>query len=421
MILRVNKHRLITYMFYCLLLSSTIGYTGYYMYTFSQGIDVYNNFSDISIDGFYTYLFASSIKFLKDIIFVCLFILCMVDQDSNVKKMNIVFCLFIAYGSIIAFLEGYSESILGGIRGYLYFFVLLYFFYKIKSCNISLDTIRKIIYFALITNFVVIMEQAYRGTNGLIFLAGTGGYRFTGLFGGFAPCSAFAVSVCLLFFVYSCYFTFSKVKSFFIVIATLLIECMCGSRSGMICVILIGYIWMFKLINVKSIYKYFFMLSSLGLVVAVVIKFVESIANRGSILEVQMESGRLKIFYDVINGLFQNIFALVFGHGLGAGSNTSVLMGRAGYAMESAPILDGTFNTILYQFGVLGVIAIVSILLFLWLKLKNVPFDLKMAFYLIVFIEGITGNIFENYAFLIIFFLTYRLMCNPHNFYAVRG
>jgi len=416
MILRIQKNKLLVNMFYGLLLFSIIGYTGYYLYTFSNNINVYNNFSAVSIDSFPINIIAVLIKFLKDILFICLLVLCVQTKTPNVKKMMLLFFFFVLYGAIIAIPNGDFFSVLSGIRGYLYFFILILYFFEIKSCPLSLTIVRNIILMGLLITCIVTFEQAFRGTDGLIFLAGMGGYRFTGLFGGFAPCSAFAAAACLFFYVYSVHFPLSKKIVVLILASSLLVELMCGSRSGAICVILILYVWLFKILPVKKIYKYFAVASTLVFVLVGIIKLVEMFANRGSILAVQIESGRIAIFNYVVDAIFQDPFTFMFGYGLGSGSNTSVLLGNVDSSLGTSLILDGTFNIILYQFGMLGVLVLIIFLLIMWLKLKKVFFDEKLLFWGITFVECLTGNVFESFAFLIIMFVIYKIMCSPNYF-----
>ena len=415
MVFRICKNDVLVYLFYRLLIFSVIGYAGYYWYTFYNGISVYNSFSEISIVDIPTLIVASVIRFFKDFLFLCIFLIFLLKNNKNIRKKFLVFFALILYGAFVALFSGYYASILGGVRGYLYFFVLILFFSEVEPGTLSLDVIKKIIYIGLIINFIVITEQTIRGTDGLILLAGAGVQRYMGLFGGWGPCSAFAAAACLFFYVCSTYYSISKLHIVIAVICSLFIEFMCGSRSGMICVLLIMYVWLLKTVPVKRRYKYFAIISTLGIVLAGVIKFVEAFADRGSILEVQMESGRIMILNQVLESLCQNPITFILGNGLGAGSNTSALMGHIDSNLGAALILDGTLNTILYQYGMLGAVGLLFFLLIMWLKMRNIPFDVKLLFWFIVFVEAFTGNLFENFACLIILFVIYTLMCKRHD------
>lgn len=416
MVFRIRKNDALIYSFYGLLLFSVIGYAGYYWYTFYNGITVYNSFSATSIGDIPTLIVASIIRFFKDFLLLCIFFLYMMKSNKSIRRKLLVFSAFILCGAFVALLSGYYASIMGGVRGYLYFFILLVFFSEMKPGVLSLNVIKNIIYIGIIINFLVITEQTLRGTGGLISLVGAGVQRYMGLFGGWAPCSAFAAAACLFFYVYSTYYTWSKLHIGIAVICSLFIEFMCGSRSGMMCVLLIMYVWFLKSVPVKRIYKYLAIISTLGIVLMGVIKFVEAFADRGSILEIQMQSGRIMILNQVLNSLWQNPITFLLGNGLGAGSNTSTLMSNFDYNLGAALVLDGTLNTVLYQYGMFGAVVLLFFLLMMWIKMRNVLFDLKLVFWLIVFIEGITSNLFECFACQIILFITYILMCKGQFF-----
>ena len=416
MILKIGKNELLVNMFYGLLLFSIIGYIGYYIYSFANSINVYNNFANFTIDNTIVYIFSTIIKFLKDIFMIgILLYYCTIEYKNN-RKSILVFFLFLCYGTIIALFTGYGISILGGMRGYLYLFVLILFFRELKQDALSLSLIRKIILGGILINCIVTFEQAFRGTDGMIYLAGVGGFRFTGLFGGFAPCSAFAASACLFIYADAALFTVNRVYVVCSMLLCLMIEIMCGSRSGMICVMLIMCVGLFAMIKIKPLYRYSLMFVVLSAAFTIIIDFVESIADRGSIIEVQLESGRLHILNEIIIGLMNSPITFMFGNGLGAGSNTSVLMARENYNMGTQLILDGTFNTILYQFGMIGLMFFVFMLLVISYKIRKVNYNLKIAFGLVIFIEGITCNLFESFACLIILFITYKMMCNINSF-----
>ena len=140
-------------------------------------------------------------------------------------------------------------------------------------------------------------------------------------------------------------------------------------------------------------------------VIAIVLRFSISLANRGSILENALGGGRITIFNRYIFG--QPLINLLFGNGLGAGSNTSAELTRR-ITDSGLMFLDGTFTVLIYQFGLIGFT--LSIFL-IWSIVKNIYFAHGLLnatlFGGTIVLQCLTTNVLEAFALLIMLFVCY--------------
>ena len=105
---------------------------------------------------------------------------------------------------------------------------------------------------------------------------------------------------------------------------------------------------------------------------------------------------RIDIFGDMWRG---NIFEVAFGRGIGFGSNTAVILGLEGYYT-----FDGTFTTILGQYGIIGLFVCLSVVFFFMKYMLKCSLEYSVLSYAIiitVLIIFITGNLIEQYVLLI--------------------
>ena len=145
-------------------------------------------------------------------------------------------------------------------------------------------------------------------------------------------------------------------------------------------------------------------------VVIYIIRFSTNLANRGSILENAVSGGRFTIF---INSIFRQSFInIIFGNGIGAGSNSAAeFMNRLG--SDDLLFLDGTFTVVIYQFGIVGflmcLILIVVIIRSIYSKeglLNSVLFGGT------IILQCLTTNVLEAFALLIMLFTCYYTLIN---------
>ena len=142
--------------------------------------------------------------------------------------------------------------------------------------------------------------------------------------------------------------------------------------------------------------------------VPLVIMFATNMAGRGNILQVQLESGRLLILKNLL--LNPSLINLLFGYGIGAGSNTDAILNQT---QENAynNILDGTFNVIIYQYGLIGLILSIILIFMIFKKLSSCNNKvLQYVFVGTVLLQAFTNNIFETQSLLILLGVVFGLL-----------
>lgn len=405
-------------LFFLLMISTFIGYIGYYFYSMHLGANIYfiySNYFDTTFSniGFIPILF----RYLKDILVVILsFFLCLKMRKTQ-KNIFLAIGLFTFGGLVLGILNALEIStLISGIRCYVYFFVIVLFFTYSQERSINLKTIEWILLGGLIINALVQFEQMYRGTNGDISLAGTWNYRFPALFGGTNSLASFVLGVDLFYLVLDIYCKKTKtLKVISVFVLSIIIVIFTGTRSALINILFVILAWIVLKINIKEELKIKIAAISAIVALPVIIILATKMAARGDILEVQLESGRLFILKELLSN--PSILGLIFGYGIGAGSNADVALNQNDYTEHTA-ILDGTFNTVIYQYGLIGLVLCIGLLIYICNKLTvSRNFILNCVFLGTVVLQAFTTNIFEAQAFLILLGIVFAIL-TTNKFYS---
>lgn len=390
-------------MFLLLMISTFIGYIGYYIYSKNMNFNVYFLYSTFFLTHFEQIDTMSLVfRYLKDILVVITFLILFFKIKQSQQKLFFVITFFTFWGIAVGVLNGLEiATIISGIRCYIYFFVVILFFSGVKDGFLKIASFERVIFLGLIINLIVQVEQTYRGTAGDLSLAGIGGYRFPGLFGGTNGLASFVIGVSLFYFVLDVFCKRVKpIKVVLIFICCVIMTIFTGTRSALINILLIIGAWLVFKIRIKKEQRFWFTVIVAVVALPMIITVATNMAGRGDILQVQLESGRLLILKNLISN--PSLFALLFGYGIGAGSNTDVII-NLGDATAHTNILDGTFNVLIYQYGLLGLILAIAVLFFIFIKLNNCKNAIiKCVVFITIFLQAFTGNIFETYAFLLV-------------------
>lgn len=405
-------------LFFLLMISTFIGYIGYYFYSRHLGMSIYfiySNYFDtvFSNVGFTFDLF----RCLKDILVVILLFCLCLKMKRIQKKLFLAIGLFTLGGLGLGILNALEIStLIAGIRCYIYFFAIVLFFTYSQERSINLKTIEWILLSGLIINALVQFEQTYRGTNGDLLLAGTGGYRFPALFGGTNSLASFVLGVDLFYLVLDIYCKKTKtLKVISVFVLSVIIVVFTGTRSALINILFVVLAWIVLKINIKEELKIKIAAISAIVALPIVIIMATKMADRGDILTAQLESGRLLILKNLLSN--PSILALIFGYGIGAGSNTDVILNQNNYT-EHTVILDGTFNTVIYQYGLIGLVLCIGLLIYICNKLTvSRNFILNCVFLGTVVLQAFTTNIFEAQAFLILLGIVFAIL-TTNKFYS---
>ena len=173
----------------------------------------------------------------------------------------------------------------------------------------------------------------------------------------------------------------------------------------MVNLLVVVFLYLINQSKMKQIQKVFVTIVLSLPIVLYVVQFSTSLANRGSIMENALSGGRFSIF---ANAIFkQPIINILFGNGIGAGSNSAAEF-MSGLDGEEVLFLDGTFTTLFYQFGILGVV-IVLVLIGHIMKQVYLRRGILNAvlFTGTVVLQCLTTNVLEAFALLIMLFICY--------------
>ena len=173
----------------------------------------------------------------------------------------------------------------------------------------------------------------------------------------------------------------------------------------MINFLVIMYVYIIDKLNLLKAKRAVFLIIMALPVITLIIRFSSKLANRGSILGNALGGGRLTIFINSIFG--QPLINIIFGSGLGAGSNSAAVI-MIGSGSKEVVILDGTFTSIFYQFGIIGFAVCLA---FLWKAASRIysenGFLNTVLFTGSVVLQCLTTNVLEAFALLIMLFITY--------------
>ncbi len=392
-------------LFYLLLISTIVSYLGYYFYSKQIPLNVYFSYGKYNEFFEEIDLLSKLIRYSRDIFIVLFSCVLMFKFKKHQGKLLLGYAIFILVGMAISFVNGTTLlTIASGIRSYIYIIALSLFFSGLSENAISIKAVERILFLGVVINFSVQMEQAYRSLGVQNYnLIGVDSFRFPGLFGGANGVASYAVGVSLFYLVYDVCLKKSKfVTTIIAFTCCVLISYFSGTRSAMINIILIVGAWLIFKIRIKKTQRFLFAMIVAIIAVPIIVIFVTNIADRGDIFLYQLQNGRLRILINLLTT--PSLFVLLFGNGLGAGSNTEAVINyesNQNIEVSDLVILDGTFNVIIYQFGLIGVFVTIVLFMLLVKRMNSLDSIVKYVFWGTVLLQAFTANIFEMHAFLV--------------------
>lgn len=411
MVLRIKLKNIKVGIIYLLLISTMIGYFGYYLAAKDNGQIVFFLYSKYTIRGLP--FWADALRYAKDVL-ICLLAVMVIMDRKILRKANLLLVIgvILLFGAANAIMQGAGAmDLVTGVRTYLYFIVFLLMSQNLQKVRLNAHLIYQLLMAGLILNILVGLEQAIRGTGSNLALVGSGAYRFPCLYGGVNGVGSLAIITALFALCMEKKLELSRLAMSVTFLLSMFMTVIAGTRSAMINVGVLFVIWAVEKIRANSSSKLFLLILALLIAVPVLISYSTSVAERGSILQVQLESGRISILVSIIIG--SNIWQLFFGHGLGVGGNANTILRRASN-LTGGKILDGTFNLILYQYGLIGVVTILYLLLIMYKKIKkHSSLGLTVAVMGTLMLQCLTGNVTELFTFIIVLFMCYWSISNP--------
>lgn len=257
----------------------------------------------------------------------------------------------------------------------------------------------------IIFNFVLVFLQWWQvGFRSVL------GLRLAGVFVSAGDLAFYGVGICLVLLVLPMSRHW-KNSLFLLLFATVILS---GTRSAMIIVM---FIWMASLlISFGRSSKLFWLASPLLMLIFFgTVQLAQHLANRGTLIEGNIEKGRLQTLISLSKTISESpLFDTFFGKGLGYGTNTAfILQNRFQLTVLSAQhswqtLTDNTFAGFFLQMGLVGIVTLLlSFFVLGYFSLRSSRREPKklVALYLIFFvlsIEVITGNIFNQFGFMIL-------------------
>lgn len=349
--------------------------------------------------------------YIKDFIAVLLFIILFLFF-KKARKTAMIFFIITLYGILLLFGHQIYEVgyIIAGIRMFLYFFVAIMYlqiFYTDRSVFQKIFNVLKIL---IIIEFLITFIQVLY--SGQIYNFGNGGYRFCGSFGNSIGMGNFTIAANLCIMTYS-YITNNKAKNinYIYLFMNLLLSIASGTRTAIFLNLLIIYLYWnnFSLSRMKFTKKMKFTL--LFIIVLLSLPFIYSFfidrIGRGAM----MVSGGIRIeiflsFFNIDNVL--DLCNLIIGNGIGFASNSAHLL-----EVNSSIIVDGTYTTILAQFGLFGLAILIFILMKImktfW-KYSDKNLNIALSYFLTIILIMGSQNIFEQIAMIILIVTTYFMI-----------
>lgn len=365
-------------------------------------------------------LFGVKFRYIKDIIMILLLGLIFL-HDLKLSKWSphsrtllfyFVIALLIVCGYSVMYYQINSTNILqaaAGIRPILLFAVCYKSLQFFKGEGF-IKAFSKTLVWLVVLELIIILAQYYTSSK-IYGFQNPLSLRLIGTFGGISIAGYFALGASCYFFINQKQFKVTPLlQTFCMVIAGL-----SGTRSAMIgcSIIIAASVIRSVLLKLNRSYhknnSLLISITSFGLIGGYfLIGLIGKLSERGSIVGAQANGGRI----DFLISIFANSSAtqIIFGNGLGYGTNTAVTLNREFQSGLDSKVMDGTINSILTQFGVLGMIIAGVLFFFFSVKLfrnnKGRYLDIG-AILVVTLLMCITTNIFEQFTFLSLLSITY--------------
>lgn len=295
------------------------------------------------------------------------------------KNKLIVFCLIFSYLLLLLtrdIVGGNTENTLYGIRILLVFLSIPAISFMFEK--ISLLKIKK--YMSFLVKFIILVLipitiyqlMFFPPSFGATFL----GARVNGFYYNPIIFSMFLSSLSLILYVL-------KSKNYKIWILLIVLICLCtGGRAGILISLMLlisSYMGIF-IKNKISIVGLFFVIAPLFFLIL----SSSEISGREATSEKGLKDGRLDVWGEWLNTLFQNSNDFIFGVSVGTGTNASV-------KFSTGSIADSMFITIFTSFGFVGFFIFFLIIFYYFLKINSQTFLIL----LVIMFLGLAQNIPE--------------------------
>lgn len=395
-------------LFYLVLIFSCLAYIGYYFYAERNGVSLLISYSRSNDRMMKTRDFLTlGFRFGKDVCVSLLLLVEMISMNRTPRaKVFLGMLIAVGYGSVVALGNNMTiNTIISGYRMVLYFCALSMFFVSKRQLAFSLKFFLRLITVLLLFNVVIAMQQANNKLGLDISRIGRGSYRFMGVFPAAAAFAYFCLGAALFAFCIEVQTTQYHHNCIFIYLLAFVGCYLSGTRSSLVNIFLVFFIHIIERSDMKKRQKLIVSILLSIPVMVYVVQFSTNVANRGSILLNAIQGGRFSIFQNAI--LSRPVLSILFGSGIGAGSNTSTEFLKE-LDESNMLFLDGTFTLIIYQFGVLGMVFLFLLLRYIYVKVREERGVLIALLFLgTIILQCLTTNVLEAFAILVMLFVCF--------------
>ena len=408
-----NLERIIVYIFLDLIMFTIFSYICQSFYIIFTKNNVFWTMTRINNTNFFFKFF----PYIKELVLIVLFFSIIgydyyFNKMKNSKKILTIFSIIVLIGLLLLLLSnnfaiGY---IIAGLRIFLYLITVMLFCNVITINDEVKAKIDSIIKYSIIIEFLLVLAAII--TSNTIFKFGSGAYRLMGTFGNGANLGYYTVA-CSLYFIIRKMFIKHNKKSDYVYFAILLfLSIASGSRVSILSNLFIILCYINYQISNKNIIsnKKLIIYNMIGLLLLSPIIYIVLINKIGRGGFLVSGSYRINLFFSTFNVTsIDGIIKLIIGNGIGIGTNSARLL-----ETKNSIIVDGTYLTIIFQYGLLGFIILLNKII---TKIKScdanifIIISITISFIIIMF----AVNIFEQFAFIVISIYSLYLLFNNKN------
>ena len=390
----------IVYTFIALLIATVFSYVCQAVTIIFNGYKIFWTMTNLKQTNFIFKCF----PFIKEVVLIMLFSLLVCydiyfNKMKKSKKTLLFFFVLTLLGILLLYISnnfaiGY---IIAGLRVFLYLITIILF---CKIIDINEETMKKIdkaIKVSIIIEFLIVFTTTI--TTNVFFQFGKGANRFMGTFGNGANLGYYTVACSMYILIRKKFIKKIKISDVLYLAMLLLLSIASGSRVSIISNMLIIVCFIDYIISSKKIIsnKSIILLNLVCILLfyRVTYKYVMRLIGRGG-LEYS-GSYRINLFLSTFNiKSIGEFLTLLIGKGIGFGTNTARLLG-----ISNSVIVDGTYLTIILQYGIIGFILFVKGII-KGIRKSNTNIFIIIAVIMSYIMLMLSINIFEQYAFIVI-------------------
>jgi len=405
---KIKVKKIIDTLILLLLFTASIPYV---VYAYNAIVSGYKVYGGLNMSKITPNVIGSMIAYCKDAIAALLLLFLLPKARKGFIKGIIVTFLI---GVVSLFLSDHSDIkfIVAGTRTFMFFVVMTIYCqrYYLLMNRALLKKLLLVTEMTLALHTVFVFLQIISSNSLSRF--GTGAYRFSGLFPGSGNLGCYCVGA--LLFVLTCKIKYQvgSNKILWVNIAQLLfLSIASGTRTCTIIVIFASVIALLSVYGKKlRIGREIIVLVVVVMLVVVgpnILNVLVSRTGRGALME--SGSGRIAFFVNMVRTA--SVYELVFGRGIGVGTNASITMGLSG-----TQISDSTLNLLFTQFGFVGLIisSIWFVRLFVKLYYQTKAFRyLSVCWIITIIVMFLVGNLFEHIAMCLYLILVCAMLFYP--------